>query len=271
MTLPYIKTDTLNDRAIVVSLGNDHLEAVSAIATKHGIVIIDAGLSNRLTTKYRHIIEQIFGRNDFAYLINTHAHPDHVGGNKVFREAVIIGHESAPKEMMASRKNLDRIKSGLLRTADNYNKQLIVSEPGSDEWIRNYCQKIRYQFAYDDLLDNRAQVLPEITFSDRLDLFMSDVTLNIIYFGNAHSASDIIIHIPEMNLLFTGDLFGPGGIEYIGQVTKQDAERWIVAMQWIGKRRNGINTIIGGHGERMTLNDLDLFEETVNEKLKAFK
>jgi len=78
----YIKVNKLNNKAIMVNMGYN---AVIAINAKKGIVVIDAGISNSLTAKYRKIIEKEFNRKDFANLINTHSHWDHTGGNQVFR------------------------------------------------------------------------------------------------------------------------------------------------------------------------------------------
>jgi glyoxylase-like metal-dependent hydrolase (beta-lactamase superfamily II) len=51
------------------------------------------------------IVEKIRTVSDkpIRYLINTHHHPDHVGGNEVFRQfAIIIAHDNVRKRMLAS-------------------------------------------------------------------------------------------------------------------------------------------------------------------------
>src|SRR5512145_3109048 len=64
----------LSDKVIVVRTGASYFEAVTAIVTQKGIVMIDAGNTPQLTEKYRNIIIKEFGRADFIYLINTHSH-----------------------------------------------------------------------------------------------------------------------------------------------------------------------------------------------------
>jgi len=61
-----------------------------AIASEQGIVVVDTESSWSLTAEIREVIAREFARDDFAYLINTHGHADHGGGNQVFRDAVIV-------------------------------------------------------------------------------------------------------------------------------------------------------------------------------------
>ncbi|MBN1158137.1 MAG: MBL fold metallo-hydrolase [Bacteroidales bacterium] len=253
----------LSGRVVMVKMG---AEAITAIATQQGIVVVDAGLSHSLTARYRKAIEKELGRNDFTYLINTHGHPDHTGGNQVFSDAVIIGHDNCPDEIRAYWKDPDRIRTGYLKIADEYAGSLGGMNTGSEEWEETTCQKIRYGHAAADLTESRMITIPSVTFNDRLSLSMGDVTLDLIWFGKAHSTSDIIIHVPEEKLLFTGDLFTRYGRPGIETARKRDVERWKSVMQWIRSRREQIGNIIGGHGLVMTLEDLDAFGQYVDRK-----
>ena len=53
----FIKAEIMSEKVTIVRMGYD---AVTAIATQKGIVVIDAGISNSLTVKYREIIEKEF-------------------------------------------------------------------------------------------------------------------------------------------------------------------------------------------------------------------
>ncbi len=242
------------------------VDAVSAIETQKGIIVIDAGISNSLTAKYRKIIEHEFKRTDFAYLINTHSHSDHTGGNQVFSDAVIIGHANCPPEMLKEWKDPEKIKSAYYKIADEYDKALQTMEPGSEERNEAFAQTLRYQHAWNDLANDRVLTKPTLTFEDSLTLFMGDATINMMYFGRAHSGSDILIHIPEDKILFTGDLFFPGGRLSFGDDDKDDLKRWKIAMDWLMVRLDEIDKVIGGHGQIMTQKDLEAFNNYVNRK-----
>jgi cyclase len=108
-------------------------------------------------------------------------------------------------------------------------------------------------------LNNIPVTKPNKTFSDILDIDMGDVTLNLIYFGKAHSESDIIIHIPQKKILMTGDLFSRYGRPSIPDINNQIDERWIKVTGWIERRWSDIEIIITGHGQILSKEDLQSF------------
>ncbi|MBU1011557.1 MAG: MBL fold metallo-hydrolase [Bacteroidetes bacterium] len=256
----FIKVHKISENVLIITMGYD---AITAIATQKGIVVVDAGISNSLTEKYKKVIEREFDRNDFAYLINTHSHPDHIGGNQVFSNAIIVGHENCLSEISNQWKDPEKIKPRLLKIVEEYDSELKNCEPGSDEWKSVFCQKVRYQSAYNDLLDGQVITNPNVTFTDSLSIFMGDATFNLIYFGKAHSNSDIFIHIPEAKILMSGDLFFPGGRPSVYEVSEKDAQRWVYVMDWIKNRDDEIDIIIGGHGQIMDKKDLEAFNKSI--------
>jgi glyoxylase-like metal-dependent hydrolase (beta-lactamase superfamily II) len=251
-----VKVEKLNDKTILIRMGYD---AVTAISTQKGIVVIDAGISGRLAVKYRKIIENEFPLNDIGYLINTHGHPDHTGGNSAFADAVIIGHENCINEISNQWKDPERVKSSLNKTVNDYDKELNRLVPGTNAWIDVFCQKIRYQSAYNDALKNVAVIKPNVTFNDCLNIDMGDIKFDLIYFGKAHSESDIIIHIPEMKILMVGDLFSQYGRPGFHADNGKIGERWIKVTVWIEKRWSDIGIVINGHGQIMSKEDLQSF------------
>jgi glyoxylase-like metal-dependent hydrolase (beta-lactamase superfamily II) len=258
----YIMTSRVGDRVLVVNLGYD---AVVAIASSKGLVVVDAGISNSLTSKYRNIIETAFRRNDFAYLINTHSHHDHTGGNQVFPGAAIIGHQNVPDEMIKYGKDREKIKSILSGIIKNRATSLKGLKPGSREWTEIFCKKACSEFALADLHKNRVVTPPCLTFADSLVLPLDDMTLHLRYFGPAHSRSDILIHIPELKLLLTGDLFSKKGYPSLEkELLKDDPASRIKSVQWIKSRWEDIETVIGGHGQIMDRTDLGIFLDQLN-------
>ena len=255
-----IRVRKINDKTVIVSLGPD---AVTAIATKKGIVVIDAGLSASLTSKYREIIQREFKRDDFTYLINTHGHRDHTWGNIAFGDAVIIGQENCLKEMSDQLKDPEKVKAGLLRLVNEYDKELKTLTPGTDDWDEAFCQKARYQYAYRDVLNNGIIKKPTVTFTDTLNMDMGDVTFHLIWFGTAHSESDILVFIPGLKLLMVGDLFSKYGRPSIPERNMTNTDRWLKVMDWVEARSEKIVTIIGGHGQVLTKEDLDSFDHFV--------
>ena len=261
-----IHTINICDSVIMVGTGWDN---VTAISTQKGIVVIDAGISYSLTAKYREVIGKRFSRNDFAYVINTHAHHDHTRGNPAFSDAVIVGHISFLTEIPAIWKDTARVRSWSSETIKYYQAQLDTLEKDSPEWKEAFCNKVCYEFVFTDASGEPKFAVPELTFDDSLTIHSGDVTFCLLHFGKAHSASDVIIHIPEKKILLVGDLFSKYGKAGFGRSEKADAEKWLRAMDWIESRMNAIEIIIGGHGAILTKEDLHAFEESVQSRIST--
>lgn len=257
----FIRVNRLCDGVIVVGLGYD---AITAIATQNGLVVIDAGISNSLTAKYRQAIAREFKSDRFLYLINTHAHPDHIGGNQVFSDAVIIGHDNCQSEISGYWRNPEKNRNNLRRIVADYEQKLPTLAAGSAEWNNAFTQTLRYRHAFNDLTTDRVITPPTLRFTDQLNLALGDVSFYLIYFGEAHSTSDIVIQVPEKRLLLVGDLFSGYGRPSFSETGDQGkVARWKMVMQWIGARREKIDHVIGGHGEIMTRADLEAFLQYV--------
>ncbi|MDP4222159.1 MAG: MBL fold metallo-hydrolase [Bacteroidota bacterium] len=261
-----IEIQKISKQCILIKFGAD---ALAAINTKKGIIVIDAGISSGLTARYRKIIENEFEGNDFTYVINSHGHPDHYGGNGIFVEARIIGHVNCLQEISEQLNNPGKRLKNLSNVVEDYDQQLKASESNTVEWKEIFTQKTRYLNAYNDAKNLVPVKQPDITFSDRLNIDMGDATLEMIYFGKCHSNSDILIYIPEMAILFTGDLFSKYGRPDINDTLMTDRERWHQAIQWIEKRMINIKTIIDGHGDILSVDDLMSFNNNIlNKSLK---
>ena len=255
-----IKIEKPGSKTILIRMGYD---AITAIATQKGIVVIDAGISNGLTAKYRKIIDKEFHRNDFAYLIITHGHHDHTGGSSVFADAKIIGHVNCLDEILDQKKSPEKTKSSLKKIVNDYDKELQSLVPGTNEWNSAFCQKTRYQYEYDDVLKNCLVKTPDITFKDSLDIDMGDIKLNLIYFGNAHSESDILIHIPEERILMVGDLFSKYGRPGFNIENKPYEKRWDHSVIWPEDRWSEIDIVINGHGQILSKEELLSFNNYI--------
>lgn len=254
-----IKVQNINSRTLLVNFGYD---AITAIETGQGIVIVDAGISAGLTARYKRIIENAFHRDDFIYVINTHGHHDHTGGNTVFSQAKVIGHDNCTADGSERWTNPYESMISLSKIVEDYEQQLQQSTPNTAEWYNIFSQKIRYLSAYSDVKNRVPARLPDITFSDSMTIETGDTVFEMFYFGKAHSNSDIIICIPELNLLFTGDLFSKYGRTSINNSTA-DKIKWMQAITWIQKRENIVDLVIDGHGQILSVDDLKQFNNNI--------
>lgn len=258
-----IHIQKINDRAIIVNFGYD---AVTAVKTEQGIVLIDAGISTILTARYSKNIRNEFRQDNYVYVINTHGHHDHIRGNSIFPHAKIIGHENCQKEVSEQWKNPEKMLMNFGEAVKDYELMMMNSVPDTDKWNNFFTQKIRYLCAYCDLKNQVSLKLPDITFADSMKLELGDITFEMIYFGKFHSNSDILIYVPEIKVIFTGDLFSKYGRPSFSGSSIPDAEKLIRATCWIEKRMNNIEKVIDGHGQILSTDDLKQFTDNISKK-----
>jgi len=251
--LPF-RVNRVTDRVTIFSPGRYAPEAATAVVTTaKALVLIDTGLSPTLAELTKAKIKQELGRDDVAYIVNTHFHFDHTDGNQVYRGAAIIGHDSdalqiqrfaqGKNQFIVSRRNRLAQLEGRLKAQDPKSRGALATE-----------ETIRFErILIDDLQKSYIPTPPTRTLSDRMDLTVDDLTLKFYHFGVAHTDGDIVIHIPELGILFIGDLFHPQYLSSTADPALRSAvPRWIEILGGVLTNENEVKTVIGGHGDVMS-------------------
>jgi glyoxylase-like metal-dependent hydrolase (beta-lactamase superfamily II) len=206
----------LNEKAVFVGTGEIYHDGLLALASERGLVAIDTGIAPSLTRLYRAKVEEIFGRNDFLWVVNTHSHFDHTGGNQVFPEATIVAHELVPQRMQEFDDNRADFVARRRARLETRRRQLADLDPDSDAAQRTRDLILTSERMCDDLESGFVSTPPGLTFSDRMTLDLGDMTLKMAAFGPAtHTGDDIMVHVPELDLVATGDLFFAGALQFV--------------------------------------------------------
>ena len=193
-----------------------------AIATQKGIVVVDAPFSKTIAKGFRDAIQSEFKRNDFLYLVNTHDHVCHIGGNEAYVDLPIVGHESLIAEML-------RLKNDPLR-ASNMRGLADRSLSTTREYLQQNAPKKLQEHGYlnfektweiiqADYRENPPLVPPTITFDRQMTLRLGDVNLQLTYYGYAHGIADTIVSIPEENIVLTAGIFEINSVPITSKVT----------------------------------------------------
>ena len=160
----------------------------------------------------------------FDKLVNTHADPDHCNGNELVAEAEIIASRAAALQMAAE--GPDRLVA-LMRQA-----------PAMGETGRFLLEAFS---AFD--FEGITQTLPTTTFEGEYETHVGDKRVVLKQVGPCHSAGDILVHVPDDKLIFTGDIVFVGGhpIMWTGP-----AANWIAACDHILELP--VEVVVPGHG-----------------------
>jgi len=196
----------IDDGVIRVWLG-DHISstAIMAFSTEKGIVVVDTWGVPEIDTQLREVIARELGRSDFAFLINTHEHRDHTGGNSVYSDCTIVGHELIAAGMAEAATHRDQMLEYYpTRIAD---LETALEELDADDPMATSLSEdlILVRLLYEQMQADQQPVPPTLTFSDRMALDLGDTTFELSYIGGMHTASDAAVFVPEHGLLLTGD------------------------------------------------------------------
>ncbi len=151
-----------------------------------------------------------------SYVINTHWHDDHILGNQVYREAFpaveFIGHTSTLQDLpTVGASNRQQLLAGgpqvvaQLKSLVEQNKSL-TGKALTEEERASYLSDIKWAERYFAEAPKFQVILPTITIADRLTLHRGTRVIDIRHLGRGHSGADLIVHLPQENVVITGDL-----------------------------------------------------------------
>jgi len=157
-------------------------------------------------------------------LVNTHSNGDHCNGNELVIDAEIIASEAAAAEMAAES---PEFMSSLLAAAPDMGVM--------GEFFLNCFSQFRF--------DGITGADPTTTFSGRIRRTVGDTVVELVEVGPAHTAGDVLIHVPSRSTVYTGDILFVQGHPILWAGTIPDT---IAALDLIESWDP--HTIVPGHG-----------------------
>ena len=192
---------------------------IAVSSGEDGVFIIDdqlQPLTDQLLVSIRKVSEQ-----PIRFVINTHYHGDHVGGNETMGKAgsVIIAHDNVRQRM-------------------------------TSEQFSNFMNSTTPAWPQDSL--------PVVTFNDRVTLHLNGEAVTVIHVPRGHTDGDSIVHFPVSNVLHMGDNFFNGLYPYIDLDGGGSIQGMIAAVELGIGMADAETRIIPGHGP---LSDLKGMQE----------
>ena len=79
----------------------------------------------------------------------------------------------------------------------------MVVERGQEDWDSEFGRFPRLFQGHESI---PGLTWPTTTFSDKMTVFLGERRVDLMHLGRAHTAGDIVIHVPDQNVMFTGDI-----------------------------------------------------------------
>ena len=176
------------------------------------------------------------GASPVKYLINTHWHFDHAGGNEPFGQAGAI--------IVAQTRVRDRLMAGGLVAGNN-------SPPAPKA------------------------ALPVITYAHSLTFHMNGDTIDVIHTGGGHTDGDSVVYWRKANVLHTGDMMmHQSGFPFVDRSSGGNVRHLLVSLDQMIAMTNADTVVIPGHGPLATRADLIAWRAMIAsavEKVQALK
>jgi glyoxylase-like metal-dependent hydrolase (beta-lactamase superfamily II) len=187
------------------------------------------------------------GAGDVVAIVNTHCHFDHVFGNDVVSRAwgglPVHAHETVPDEIRVS---AERIRQAYADDPD---------DPKAAEVAATIAAGL---------------LLPTDLFSSAAVLDLGDRALELVHPGRGHTAGDIVVRVPDADVVLAGDLVEESADPAFGEdCWPMD---WPLSLDLVLSLTTGGSVVVPGHGApvdrefvEQQRNDIGIVAETIRD------
>ncbi|HEX8838667.1 MAG TPA: MBL fold metallo-hydrolase [Candidatus Acidoferrum sp.] len=192
------------------------------IVGSNGVAVVDTFLSVEIAKELLAEIRRVTNL-PIRYVINTHYHLDHTGGNAVFAEvgATILAHRNVRTWLHSE------------------NLKFFGTDPKPED-------KARVE----------ALVLPDVVYSDGVDLYLGSRLLQVRYMPG-HTGGDSVVLVPDANAVFAGDLVWQ---KHLPNLIDASTQPWIQTLDML-VAEHPTATFVSGHGDLASAADVRDFRE----------
>jgi len=208
---------------------------IAASVGEDGIVIVDdqfAPLAEKIQAALKNL-----GITDkpVRFVINTHYHGDHTGGNAPFANT-----------------------GSTVIAQDNVRKRL---ENGGKSGIGGSSVR--------DVPPATKAALPVITFEHDVTVHLNGEDIRALHFPAGHTDGDAVIFFPKNNVVHMGDDFVRYGFPYIDVASGGSVQGMMAAMEKVSAELPADVKVIPGHGALSNLDDVREFVKMLKETSAA--
>jgi len=183
------------------------------------VMVIEAQATPRLAQK---VIDEIRKVTDkpITHLALTHYHAVRVLGASAYGASQIIMSDMA---------------------------RAMVVERGQEDWDSEFQRFPRLFQGHESI---PGLTWPTTTFNDSMTVYLGKRRVDLMHLGRAHTAGDIVIHVPDANVMFTGDIVEYHSACYCGDGHFSDWGDTLDAIKWFQ-----VDAIAPGRGDALVGRD----------------
>ncbi len=149
------------------------------------VMIVEAQATPRLAQKVIDCVRTVTDK-PISHIVLTHYHAVRVLGASAFNAGQVIMSEAARK---------------------------MVVERGQEDWESEFQRFPRLFQGHESI---PGLTWPTTTFNGKMSVFLGKRRVDIMQVGRAHTAGDAVIHVPDQNVMFTGDIVEAHSACYCG-------------------------------------------------------
>ncbi len=204
---------------------------IAASVGEDGIVIVDdqyAPLADKIQAALKSLN---ISDKPVRFVINTHYHGDHTGGNAPFSTSgsTVIAQDNVRK----------RLETG--GAAGNGGSVKMDIKPAGKA------------------------ALPVITFAHDVTVHLNGEDIRALHFPAGHTDGDAVIFFPKNNVVHMGDDFVRYGFPFIDVTSGGSVQGMIAAIEKVSSQLPVDVKVIPGHGEVSNLDDVQAFVKMLKE------
>lgn len=192
---------------------------IGVSAGPDGVVLVDDQFA-RLAPQIRAAVDTLAERG-LRFVLNTHWHGDHTGGNAAFgRDAPIVAHHNVRER---------------LATAQVIRGDTIAASPDS--------------------------ALPILTFDRAVRLHLNGESIEVVHFPRGHTDGDAVVFFPGSNVVHMGDLMFADRFPFVDLASGGSLVGYTEAVAAVLERIPDDAAVIPGHGQLTDVEGLRRFHD----------